>query len=57
MDVFDVSGESSLPYVNIVYDYAGNDAYAAEKMFNTSEAVVVVTETMMEVFHQLCHSL
>lgn len=44
MDVFDVSGESSLPYVNIVYDYAGNDAYAAEKMFNTSEAVVVVTE-------------
>lgn len=44
MDVFDVSGESSLPYVNIVYDYACNDAYAAEKMFNTSEAVVVVTE-------------
>ena len=44
MDVFDVSGESSLPYVNIVYDYAGNDAYAAEKVFNTSEAVVVVTE-------------
>ena len=43
MDVFDVSGESSL-YVNIVYDYACNDAYAAEKMFNTSEAVVVVTE-------------
>lgn len=44
MDVFDVSVESSLPYVNIVYDYAGNDAYAAEKVFNTSEAVVVVTE-------------
>lgn len=44
IDVIDISGVNSLPYVNIVYDYVGNDAYAAEKVFNTSEGVVVVTE-------------
>ncbi len=44
IDVIDISGINSLPYVNIVYDYAGNDAYTAEKVFNTSEGVVVVTE-------------
>lgn len=45
MDVIDISGINSLPYVNIIYDYIGNDAYAAQKAVNTSEAVVVVTES------------
>lgn len=45
VEVIDVSGVSSLPYVNIVYDYIGNDIYTAEKVFDTSEAVVVVTES------------
>ena len=45
IDIYDISGVNSLPYVNIVYDYIGNDAYAAEKVFNTSDAVVVVTES------------
>lgn len=45
MDVIDISGINSLPYVNIIYDYIGNDTYAAQKAVNTSEAVVVVTES------------
>lgn len=45
MDVIDISDNNSLPYVNVIYDYIGNDAYAAQKAVNTSDAVVVVTES------------
>lgn len=45
MDFIDISGINSLPYVNVIYDYIGNDAYAAQKAVNTSDAVVVVTES------------
>ena len=48
MDVIDISGINSLPYVNIIYDYIGNDAYAAQKAVNTSEAVVVALRRSLE---------
>lgn len=43
--VIDISGINDLPYVEIVYDYSGNDGTFVEKMLNLSEGLVVVTDT------------
>lgn len=42
---FDVTGIKDMGYVGIINDYIGNDAYTAQKIMASYEAVVVVSDT------------